>query len=82
LQSGKIDALIRNTTWTLSRDTDHWSKNFQEATTFYDGQGFIVRKADGITTLEDLDGGTVWAQTGPPPKPTWPDVMAARGIRL
>ncbi len=78
LQSGEIDVLIRNTTWTLSRDTDLGS-NFV-ATTFYDGQGFIVRKADGIETLEDLDGGTVCVQTGTTTEANLADVMAARGI--
>ena len=78
LQSGEIDVLIRNTTWTLSRDTD-LGANFT-ATTFYDGQGFIVRKADGITTLEDLDGGTVCVQTGTTTEANLADVMAARGI--
>ena len=78
LQSGEIDTLIRNTTWTLSRDTD-LGANFT-ATTFYDGQGFIVRKADGITTLEDLDGGTVCVQTGTTTEANLADVMAARGI--
>jgi general L-amino acid transport system substrate-binding protein len=78
LQSGEIDVLIRNTTWTLSRDTD-LGANFT-ATTFYDGQGFIVRKADGITTLEDLEGGTVCVQTGTTTEANLADVMAARGI--
>ncbi len=78
LQSGEIDVLIRNTTWTLSRDTDLGS-NFV-ATTFYDGQGFIVRKADGIEVLEDLDGGTVCVQTGTTTEANLADVMAARGI--
>lgn len=78
LQSGEIDVLIRNTTWTLSRDTDLGS-NFT-ATTFYDGQGFIVRKADGINTLEDLDGGTVCVQTGTTTEANLADTMAARGI--
>ena len=78
LQSGEIDVLIRNTTWTLSRDTDLGS-NFT-ATTFYDGQGFIVRKADGINTLEDLEGGTVCVQTGTTTEANLADVMAARGI--
>ena len=78
LQSGEIDTLIRNTTWTLSRDTD-LGANFT-ATTFYDGQGFIVRKADGINTLEDLDGGTVCVQTGTTTEANLADVMAARGI--
>ena len=78
LQSGEIDVLIRNTTWTLSRDTD-LGANFT-ATTFYDGQGFIVRVADGIETLEDLDGGTVCVQTGTTTEANLADVMAARGI--
>ena len=78
LQSGEIDTLIRNTTWTLSRDTD-LGANFT-ATTFYDGQGFIVRKADGIKTLEDLDGGTVCVQTGTTTEANLADVMEARGI--
>ncbi len=78
LQSGEIDVLIRNTTWTLSRDTD-LGANFT-ATTFYDGQGFIVRKADGITVLEDLEGGTVCVQTGTTTEANLADVMAARGI--
>ncbi len=78
LQSGEIDVLIRNTTWTLSRDTD-LGANFT-ATTFYDGQGFIVRKADGIVALEDLDGGTVCVQTGTTTEANLADTMAARGI--
>lgn len=78
LQSGEIDVLIRNTTWTLSRDTD-LGANFT-ATTFYDGQGFIVRKADGIVSLEDLEGGTVCVQTGTTTEANLADTMAARGI--
>ncbi len=78
LQSGEIDVLIRNTTWTLSRDTD-LGANFVH-TTFYDGQGFIVRKADGINVLEDLEGGTVCVQTGTTTEANLADVMAARGI--
>jgi len=53
LQSGEVDVLIRNTTWTLSRDT---SLGFNFApTTFYDGQGMLVRKDSGITTLDGLE---------------------------
>ncbi|MFQ5578123.1 MAG: transporter substrate-binding domain-containing protein, partial [Anaerolineae bacterium] len=47
LQTNEIDVLIRNTTYTLSRDTE-WSANFGP-TTFYDGQGMMVRKDSGIT---------------------------------
>jgi len=62
LQSGEIDVLVRNTTWTLSRDT---SLGFNFApVTFYDGQGMMVRKDSGFTTLEDLEGGTVCVGAG------------------
>ncbi|KAA3656047.1 MAG: amino acid ABC transporter substrate-binding protein [Chloroflexi bacterium] len=78
LQSGEIDVLIRNTTWTVSRDT---SLGFNFApTTFYDGQGMIVRKADNITTLEDLDGGTVCVNAGTTTEKNLADVFRARGI--
>ena len=78
LQSGEIDILSRNTTWTLSRDTE-LAGNFT-ATTFYDGQGMMVPVASGYTTLEDLDGGTICVQTGTTTELNLADVMAARGI--
>lgn len=62
LQTGEIDVLIRNTTWTLTRDTDNeldWG-----AVTFYDGQGMMVRADTGWKTLEDMDGATVAVTTG------------------
>ena len=78
LQSGEIDVLIRNTTWTLSRDT---SLGFNFApTTFYDGQGMIVRKDSGITTLEDMDGGTVCVNAGTTTEKNLADVFRSRGI--
>ncbi len=62
LQSGEVDVLIRNTTWTFSRDT---ALGFDFApTTFFDGQGMMVRKASAIGSLEDLEGGTVCVQSG------------------
>ena len=62
LQSGEIDVLIRNTTWTLVRDTDNGG-NFV-ATTFYDGQGMMVPKSLNATKLEDLASGTICVQKG------------------
>ena len=62
LQSGEIDVLSRNTTWTLSRDTAN-GLNFT-VTTFYDGQGFMVKKSLDIKSALELDGATVCVQTG------------------
>jgi general L-amino acid transport system substrate-binding protein len=52
LQSGEIDVLIRNTTYTASRDGGEGATFL--STTFYDGQGMLVRADSGIATLEDL----------------------------
>lgn len=62
LQSGEVDLLVRQTTWTISRDTS-LGFNFGP-TIFYDGQGMMVRKDSGITSLEGLDGGSVCVATG------------------
>ncbi len=62
LQSGEVDMLSRRTTWTMSRDT---RLGFQfAAVTYYDGQGFIVRKNSGIKSAKELDGATVCVTTG------------------
>jgi general L-amino acid transport system substrate-binding protein len=52
LASGEIDMLSRNTTWTLSRDTE-WGATFGP-TTFYDGQGIMVKVDFGVSTIEEL----------------------------
>lgn len=62
LQSGEIDLLSRNTTFNITRDTVV-GINFVPAT-FYDGQGFMVRKKDGITSAKELDGASVCTQQG------------------
>ena len=57
VQSGEVDLLSRNTTWTLSRDT---SVGMEFApTTFYDGQGLLVTNASNVERLEDLGGKSV-----------------------
>ncbi len=62
LQSGEVDLLSRNTTWTMSRDT---SLGFDFAgVIYYDGQGFLVKKASGITSAAQLNGATICTQTG------------------
>ncbi len=78
LQSGEVDVLIRNTTWTISRDT---SLGFDFGpTTFYDGQGMMVRKDSGITDLKGLEGGTVCVQQGTTTEKNLADVMRAESI--
>ncbi len=62
LQSGQIDLLPRTTTWTQSRDTAN-GLNFT-ATTFYDGQGFLVRRAAGVQRAVQLDGATICVTSG------------------
>lgn len=78
LQSGEVDVLIRNTTWTISRDT---SLGFDFApTTFYDGQGMMVREDSGITTLEGFEGGSVCVQAGTTTEKNLADVFRQLGI--
>jgi len=78
LQSGEVDVLIRNTTWTISRDT---SLGFDFGpTTFYDGQGMMVLKDSGITNLQGLAGGTVCVQQGTTTEKNLADVMRALNI--
>ncbi|MGX9393032.1 amino acid ABC transporter substrate-binding protein [Nitrobacteraceae bacterium UC4446_H13] len=62
LQSGEIDVLSRNTTWTLSRDTS-LGVNFT-GVTYYDGQGFLIRKSLKVNSALELNGASVCVQTG------------------
>jgi general L-amino acid transport system substrate-binding protein len=57
LSSGKVDVLIRNTTWTSSRDTSA-GLSFV-GVNYYDGQGFMVKASRGVKSVADLNGGTV-----------------------
>lgn len=78
LQSGEVDVLIRNTTWTISRDT---SLGFNFApTTFYDGQGMMVRKDSGVESLEDLEGATICVQQGTTTEKNLADVFRAINV--
>jgi general L-amino acid transport system substrate-binding protein len=62
LQSGEVDLLARNTTWTMSRDTS-LGLTFA-GVNYYDGQGFMVRKSLGVTSALELSGASVCVQTG------------------
>jgi general L-amino acid transport system substrate-binding protein len=78
LQTSEIDVLMRNTTWTLIRDTE-LGLNFT-VTTFYDGQGIMVPTDSGLATLEDLEGGTICVQKGTTTELNLADVMATAGV--
>ena len=78
LQSGEVDVLIRNTTWTISRDT---SLGFDFApVTFFDGQGMMVTRASGIESFTDLEGATICVQSGTTTEKNLADYFALIGV--
>jgi general L-amino acid transport system substrate-binding protein len=62
IQSGEVDVLARNTTWTLSRDSS-LGLNFV-GVNYYDGQGFMVHRKLNVKSARQLDGATVCVQPG------------------
>jgi general L-amino acid transport system substrate-binding protein len=78
LQSGEIDVLSRVTTWTQTRDTQ-LGLNFT-GVTYYDGQGFLVKKELGLTSVKELDGATVCVQSGTTTELNLSDYFRANGI--
>jgi general L-amino acid transport system substrate-binding protein len=62
LQSGEIDVLSRNTTWTLTRDTDLGI--IFTTIVFYDGQGFLVRKSSAYKSAKNLNNVTICCNAG------------------
>ena len=62
LQSGEVDVLARNTTWTMSRDTT-LGIDFA-AVNYYDGQGFMVHKELKVSSALELNGAAVCVQQG------------------
>lgn len=78
LASGEIDMLARNTTWTFSRDVD--LKFTFVGVNYYDGQGFMVPKALGVSSAKDLDGATVCVQTGTTTELNLADFFRANNI--
>src|ERR1700751_1084367 len=80
LQSGEIDLLSRNTTWTLSRDTS-LGLDFV-AVTYYDGQGFMVRRALKVSSALELNGASVCVQQGTTSELNLADYFRANQMQL
>ncbi|HSF95407.1 MAG TPA: amino acid ABC transporter substrate-binding protein [Thermohalobaculum sp.] len=78
LASGEVDVLFRNTTWTFSRDVD--LKFEFVGVNYYDGQGFMVPKALGVSSAKELDGATVCIQTGTTTELNLADFFRANNI--
>lgn len=79
LQTGEVDVLIRNVTWTSSREAQ-WG-NFT-VVTFYDGQGYMVRADSGITSQEDMDGASVCVTSGTTTEKNLADDFRQRGFEF
>ncbi len=79
VQTGAVDLLARNSTWTSSRDTTV-GLNFAPVN-FYDGQGFMVRRDSGIESIEDLEGRRIGVQSGTTTELNLADTMEALGIQ-
>jgi general L-amino acid transport system substrate-binding protein len=78
LQSGEIDVLSRNTTWTLTRDAS-LGLNFT-GVNYYDGQGFLVSKSLGVDDAEQLDGATICIQAGTTTELNLADYFRTKGM--
>jgi general L-amino acid transport system substrate-binding protein len=80
LQSGEVDLLSRNTTWTLTRDASlglHFA-----GITYYDGQGFMVPKKSKVTSARQLKGATVCVQSGTTTEKNLTDFSKAAGLNI
>jgi len=78
LQSGEIDVLYRNTTWTMQRDAS-LGLNFA-GVNYYDGQGFMVMESLGVSYAMELDGASVCIQAGTTTELNLADWAGANGI--
>jgi general L-amino acid transport system substrate-binding protein len=78
LQSGEIDVLYRNTTWTMQRDAS-LGLNFA-GVNYYDGQGFMVMESLGVSDAMELDGASVCIQAGTTTELNLADWAGANGI--
>nr|WP_225316646.1 MULTISPECIES: amino acid ABC transporter substrate-binding protein [Marinobacter] len=78
LQSGEIDVLSRNTTWTLTRDAS-LGLNFT-GTNYYDGQGFLINKELGVKDATELNGATICIQAGTTTELNLSDYFRSEGM--
>ena len=79
LQSGEIDVLSRNTTWTSSRDSA-LGLNFA-GVNYYDGQGFMAKKELGVNSAKELDGASVCVQAGTTTELNLADFFRANNLK-
>lgn len=79
LQSGEIDVLSRNSTWTISRDVG-MGMSFA-GVTYYDGQGFLVNKKLGVKSARELDGATVCILAGTSTEMNLSDYFRSNGMK-
>ncbi len=79
IQSGEVDILARNVTWTSSRDAS-WGN--YTIIMFYDGQGYMVREDSGIETQEDMDGSSVCVTSGTTTEKNLASDLAFHGVEF
>lgn len=80
LQSGEVDVLMRNTTFTTNRDTAVGLEFLP--TTFFDGGGILVPKSANVTKLEDLAGATICVLSGTTNEQVLTDTFNSRNIKF
>jgi general L-amino acid transport system substrate-binding protein len=80
LQSGEVDVLPRNTTWTMDRDVNLGLEFV--GVNYYDGQGFLVRKDLGVSSAKELGGASVCVQTGTTTELNLADYFRANNMEL
>jgi general L-amino acid transport system substrate-binding protein len=80
LKAGKIDVLSRNSTWAMGRELE-FDVVFA-GVTYYDGQGFLVPKAQNVTSALELDGAKICVQAGTTSEANVADFFAANGMKL
>jgi general L-amino acid transport system substrate-binding protein len=80
LQSGEIDVLVRNTTWTASRDGSEGATFLHP--TFYDGQGMMVATDSGFTSIDDMAGTSICVASGTTTEGNVANEFVRRGIEV